>query len=538
MLRSLFRTFRARENGQALVLFAGGLVVFLGLVSMSIDVGRFVWARTQMQSAVDAAALAAAGGMPSTTAATANANQYWTDNSGFIRSQGQNVVFNVTFPGGTNRGVSIHAEADIPTWFAKFFGVGHWHVSADGAAASTVLDVSVVMDISQSMCDDSYPRVDQRPNMSPGSGTVPLLTAAITATQTVLPVSTTAPFTARVDSYFTGGVTGYGSLATWAPPGTTNNGSAPYYVSAPKTSYQGFTFTARPGLIAIGNATSGSAANGELMQVTAVNAAAKTITVIRGVNDKRGSQTNPSYAGVPTVATTHPANAEVWFDRNGRGCTAAAKSSAGPYQPYDSLVTDAQYFTTLFNSTYDKFGVTYFSSPGATIKLSLSSNFGSVTSAMGSMPAPGGGTNTAHGIAVGRQVLDGSGTRANANKVMVLITDGRAKEYCGATYNANNYNTTSCPSPGGGIEGNASAQTAAEMEAQRAVADGIQLYVIGLGAGVDASWLEQIADGGVAGVGPCQNGQPLCRYFGSPTSGDLASAFTSIAEQTHIALTQ
>ena len=41
------------ERGQTLPLFAAGLIGLIGLVALSIDVGRLVWARTQMQAAVD-----------------------------------------------------------------------------------------------------------------------------------------------------------------------------------------------------------------------------------------------------------------------------------------------------------------------------------------------------------------------------------------------------------------------------------------------------------------------------------------------------
>ena len=67
MLRRIFRSIHNRSQGQALVLFAAGLIAFLGLVGMSVDVGRFILARTQIQAAVDASALAAAQSMPSTS---------------------------------------------------------------------------------------------------------------------------------------------------------------------------------------------------------------------------------------------------------------------------------------------------------------------------------------------------------------------------------------------------------------------------------------------------------------------------------------
>src|SRR3972149_9790113 len=100
MLRTLIRKIRPTEDGQVLVIFAAGLIIFLGFVAMSIDVGRFVWARTQMQAAVDAAALAAAQSMPDQADASVKANDYWLDNSGFIRGQGTNVQISVNYPPG------------------------------------------------------------------------------------------------------------------------------------------------------------------------------------------------------------------------------------------------------------------------------------------------------------------------------------------------------------------------------------------------------------------------------------------------------
>jgi hypothetical protein len=149
---------------------------------------------------------------------------------------------------------------------------------------------------------------------------------------------------------------------------------------------------------------------------------------------------------------------------------------------------------------------------------------------------PNGGTNSAHGMAVGRQILDGTGKRANAVRVVVFLTDGRANSYCGFTYNPSNYNSTSCPSQGGGNDGNSNAVTAAYGETTRAANEQIIIYTIGFGPYVDDAFLERMADGGVSGVGPCQNSQPGCRYYKAPTLAQLQAAFISIAEQTHIAL--
>lgn len=155
MLRSLIHRVTRREAGQALPLFGLFLFVFIGFVAMSIDVGRYVWARTQMQAAVDASALAAAQSLPDQADATQKATDYWIDNSGFIQSQGTNITFDVSYPPG-NKKITVAASADIPTWFARLFGVDKWHVAADGDAESIVIDAMLVLDRSGSMCWDSH----------------------------------------------------------------------------------------------------------------------------------------------------------------------------------------------------------------------------------------------------------------------------------------------------------------------------------------------------------------------------------------------
>ncbi len=482
------------------MLFVLGLIGFFGLLAMAIDVGRVVWARTQIQAAVDAAALAAAQSMPDQTGASQQAGIYWTDNSGFIRSQGQNVAMTVSFPGG-NKAVAIHAEADLSTWFARFFGLDSWHVTADGQGESQVLDIALVLDVSESMCDGSYPVIDQRWHMSPGrTASVPRLAGPIDATQTTINVVSAAPFTAPAASYFGG--SGY-----WA-----GNGGTPYWQAGAQKTIGGVLYKTRTGMIMIDN---------ELMQITGVSG--NVLTVTRGQPDKQTS-TDSTFAGIPTAKTAHAANSEVWLNRD--GCSAAGRAANGPYEPYDSLVADAQAFTGLF-SGFDKMGLVSFSSSAA-IKDQLNSNLNAIRSDLANaLPKPpSGGTNSAHGIAVARQVLDGSGKRSNALRVMVFETDGRAKEWCGsASYSASAYDTTSC-SVGGGIEGNATAVSHVMAEAQRAAADGIIIYVIGLGPDVDNAFLQQLA---TVGRG---------KYYAAPTSAELVAAFQAIAAETHIALTK
>ena len=112
-MRTILSRTHKDQAGQALPLFGIMVFVLLGFVAMSIDVGRYVWARTSMQAGVDAAAIAAAQDMPNVAQAEATAADYWIDNSGFIQSQGENVTFAVSYPPGNKR-LRVAAQADIP----------------------------------------------------------------------------------------------------------------------------------------------------------------------------------------------------------------------------------------------------------------------------------------------------------------------------------------------------------------------------------------------------------------------------------------
>jgi hypothetical protein len=506
MLRTISRIFPGSERGQALPLFGLFFMVLIGFMAFSIDVGRYVWARTSMQAGVDAAALAAAQSMPDKVAATTKANEYWVDNSGFIQSNGYNVAFAVTYPPG-NKAISIHGEADVSTWFAKFFGVSKWHVSADGDAASQVLDIAMVMDISGSMCFDTYIQAETNIGfqMSPGRTTptggfaFPKLAAAITTTaQTAIVLNDIGIFNSTTSA------TNKGNFGT-------SFGTTKYYLdNAP----------GRAGIILIGN---------ELMQITAINAATKTLTVTRGVGN--------AYTGAGSTAkTTHPVNAEVWANRTGHTSTAnyceggsyntPTGAVRGPLHPFDEAVTDSQYFTTLFNAAYDKIGFGYYSATATNAQGLTGGSFSAVTGAMGAIAFPSGGTNTAQGLGYGQQILNGAGKRANAVRVLVLLTDGVPNISCSnpsaytsgaACTPVNSPSPTTCPA-------SSTAITESVNQAAAAKAAGITVYTIGLGNGAIPCVLQAIA---TAGGGA---------YYQAPTPADLNGAFVSIAEQTHIAL--
>ncbi|MGE0572208.1 MAG: VWA domain-containing protein [Dehalococcoidia bacterium] len=503
------------ERGQALVIFAFGLVVFLGFVGMSIDVGRFMWARGQMQSAVDAAALAAAQSMPNGTGeATTYATQYWDENNNFIESQGENVSFNVSFPPG-NKAVTIQGDADIPTWFIKLFGINHWDVSASATAASKVLDIAVVLDVSGSMCFTSYPPVEgDGPNwtgyvMSPGRLSP---SGGYAFPKLVQPIS------AGTGSSITIYLNDIDIFTSTSSTTNRNNFGSGYYSSTPYWQRSPGSGV-RAGMIMIDQ---------EIFKITGVNSTANTLTATRAQTNDR---TSPS---VTTQQQAHSVGAEVWANRGTDGsqgyCDKAAyyaKTSTqdGPHQPFDTALDDSQYFISLFNPAYDKIGVASYSS-ASTVHVGLTGeSFGAVNSAINSFDYPEGGTNIAHGIARGRAILDGTGKRPNAIRVMVVLSDGVPNVYCTNGYDSSSCSTGSSSTPAACPATSTTAISHASQQAAIAKAGDVIVFTIGLGDGVLDCVLQDIA---AAGGG---------EYFKAPTTADLDEAFEAIAKKTHIALT-
>ncbi len=70
-----------RERGQILPIVALALVALLGISAFAIDVGYAFYAKRQLQSAADAAALAGAQDLPSISTAKATAATYASANT-------------------------------------------------------------------------------------------------------------------------------------------------------------------------------------------------------------------------------------------------------------------------------------------------------------------------------------------------------------------------------------------------------------------------------------------------------------------------
>ncbi len=170
--RALPRALHQSE-GQILPIMVLFSLVLMAMLGFAADVGNAYWSYHELQSSSDAAALAGAWALPSSTAASV-ATAYSSV------SGGKNVYANlgtVTMSPGfplirclatlQNQGeacaspalgnaITVKQQADVPMWFAKLIGFKTIHISASSTAAMRgskpkPYNVAIVLDTSLSM---------------------------------------------------------------------------------------------------------------------------------------------------------------------------------------------------------------------------------------------------------------------------------------------------------------------------------------------------------------------------------------------------
>lgn len=121
------------DRGSALAFTVIFIVVLLGVAALVIDVGSWFTEQRRLQSAVDAATLAAAQDLPNTAAASTDATTYAQNNISGLDP------WTPAFPNANTISISLSKAA--PGFFSKFVGINamtvHAHAKASvGAPAS------------------------------------------------------------------------------------------------------------------------------------------------------------------------------------------------------------------------------------------------------------------------------------------------------------------------------------------------------------------------------------------------------------------
>ena len=157
------------QRGQILPLVAVALLGLLGIGAFAIDVGYAYYAKRQLQSATDAAALAGAQDLPvkatafATAASYADANQPPNISDMTFTYEAKCTAVSI-IAAGCNAAVNpnnliVTGAARTETWFAGIFGIDHFDVTARANAcspcSSTPVDIVVAIDRTGSMCTET-----------------------------------------------------------------------------------------------------------------------------------------------------------------------------------------------------------------------------------------------------------------------------------------------------------------------------------------------------------------------------------------------
>ena len=156
-----------RDRGQILPIVAVALVGLLGICAFSIDVGYAYYAKRQLQSATDAAALAGAQDLPTGSTAISTAIAYASANSPsnlppFTFTYSLQCTATAIVATGCTASVNpnelvVTGTASTDTSFASMFGIKHFnmtaHANACSPCSSTPVDIVIALDRTGSMCD-------------------------------------------------------------------------------------------------------------------------------------------------------------------------------------------------------------------------------------------------------------------------------------------------------------------------------------------------------------------------------------------------
>ncbi|MBO8129003.1 MAG: hypothetical protein H0Z39_07370 [Peptococcaceae bacterium] len=119
------------QDGAAAVIMALFIVVATGFAGLAIDIGYLEISKYKIQTAVDAACLAAAQELPDTGMAAQKAREYAAANG--LDPSTLTLEFS-----DNNRQVTVSAHQDIKPYFMPLFGIDNLRVGSRGAARAGV----------------------------------------------------------------------------------------------------------------------------------------------------------------------------------------------------------------------------------------------------------------------------------------------------------------------------------------------------------------------------------------------------------------
>jgi len=110
------------QGGQALVVFAMSIMLFLGMCAVVVDVAWYWAGMLRMQRAADAAALAGVVYLPGNAASAVTAARAESTKNGFTDGS-SGVTVTVAPDAANNRALRVRVSGSVPTFFMRLFGI-------------------------------------------------------------------------------------------------------------------------------------------------------------------------------------------------------------------------------------------------------------------------------------------------------------------------------------------------------------------------------------------------------------------------------
>ncbi|MBN2089296.1 hypothetical protein JW964_06770 [candidate division KSB1 bacterium] len=128
----MIKHFFKNQFGNILAFSAIGLGVLFGFAALSVDIGYMLTARNQLQSAVDAAALAGAAQLVNSQSSAINAAIQFAGRNTFVNQTVQLSVADISFPTPTR--IQVQTTQPINLFFSRVLGIQTANISAMAVA--------------------------------------------------------------------------------------------------------------------------------------------------------------------------------------------------------------------------------------------------------------------------------------------------------------------------------------------------------------------------------------------------------------------
>ncbi len=132
------RRFVKEEKGNVIIIVAFSLIIILGMAALTIDIGYIYTAKNQLQSAVDAAALAGAAGLIVNPGEATNQAIYFASQNYCVDQPVLIDADNVTFP-NVDR-IRVQGTRLLNLYFGGILGMSTLNINAVAVAQLGILD--------------------------------------------------------------------------------------------------------------------------------------------------------------------------------------------------------------------------------------------------------------------------------------------------------------------------------------------------------------------------------------------------------------